>query len=299
VRVVEVRAHAKINLDLRIVGRRPDGFHELRTVFQSIALYDTLVVRAVRGVFGIACNMPGVPIDRTNLVWRAADALWKAAGRRGRVHGASIELKKRIPPEAGLGGGSSDAAATLVALNALWRLRLSPDELHAVAASIGSDVPFFLVGGTALGLGRGEELYALPDIAPASVVLVRPPFGVSTADAYSWYRSGVAAPSRRRTQRVPLAGKPSMHTVVNHLEPAVIARHPEIARIRRQLAGAGAFVSLMSGSGSAVFGLFADPDKARAAAARFARPGWQTVLTRTVRRSAAVPAISARIEPRQ
>ena len=191
-RVVEVRAYAKINLDLRIVGRRPDGFHELRTIFQSIALHDTLVVRAVRGVFGITCDMPGVPIDRTNLVWRAADALWKAAGRRGRVRGASIELKKRVPPQAGLGGGSSDAAATLLALNALWRLRLSHDDLHAVAATLGSDVPFFLVGGTALGLGRGEQLYALPDVTPSSIVLVQPPFGVSTADAYRWYRSAAA-----------------------------------------------------------------------------------------------------------
>src|SRR4029077_4498894 len=158
----------------RIVGRRPDGFHELRTIFQSIALHDTLVVRAARGVFGITCDMPGVPVDRTNLVWRAADALWKAAGKRGRVRGASIELKKRGPPQAGLGGGSSDAGATLVALNALWRLRLSHDDLHAVAATLGSDVPFFLVGGTALGLGRGERLYALPDITPTALVLVQP-----------------------------------------------------------------------------------------------------------------------------
>ena len=153
-------------------GRVPRAADDL----QSIALHDTLVVRAVRGVFGITCDMPGVPIDRTNLVWRAADALWKAAGRRGRVRGASIELKKRVPPQAGLGGGSSDAAATLLALNALWRLRLSPDDLHGVAATLGSDVPFFLVGGTALGLGRGEQLYALPDVTPSSIVLVQPPF---------------------------------------------------------------------------------------------------------------------------
>ncbi len=293
-RLVEVRAHAKINLDLRIVGRRPDGFHELRTIFQSIALHDTLVVRAVRGVFGIACDMPGVPIDRTNLVWRAADALWRAAGKRGRVRGASIELKKRVPPQAGLGGGSSDAAATLVALNALWRLRLSHDDLHAVAATLGSDVPFFLVGGTALGLGRGERLYALPDITPSALVLVQPPFGVSTADAYRWYRSGRSTRSRQREQRTALAGNRSAHGVMNDLEPAVVARHPEIGRIRRQLSDAGAFLSLMSGSGSAVFGLFGDREVARAAAARFDRPGWRTMVTRTVRRSAAAPSIVVR-----
>ncbi len=298
-RVVEVRAHAKINLDLRIVGRRPDGFHELRTIFQSIALHDTLMVRALRGVFGMTCDMPGIPLDRTNLVWRAADALWKAAGRRGRVRGVSIELKKRVPPQAGLGGGSSDAAATLVALNALWRLQLSHDDLHAVAATLGSDVPFFLLGGTALGLGRGEQLYALPDVTPSSIVLVQPPFGVATVDAYRWYRAGAPGlRSRARTQHATLTGNRSAHAVVNDLEPAVVARHPEIRRISRQLGADGAFLALMSGSGSAVFGLFRDRDAARAAAARFDRPGWRTVLTRTVRRSAAAPTLSVRTEPK-
>ena len=297
-KVVEVRAHAKINLALRIVGRRSDGFHELRTIFQSIALHDTLVVRAVRGVFGIACDMPGVPLDRTNLVWRAADSLWKAAGRRGRVRGASIELKKRVPPQAGLGGGSSDAAATLVALNALWRLRLSHDDLHTVAATLGSDVPFFLVGGTVLGLGRGEQLYALPDITPSSVVLVQPPFGVSTAEAYGWYRTSVGAGPRRRQQKASLPGSLSAHGVLNDLEPAVVARHPEIGRIRRQLSEAGGFLSMMSGSGSAVFGLFTDREAARAAAARFDRPGWRTVVTRTVGRSVAAPSVAARTDGR-
>src|SRR3954452_25250164 len=139
---VTLQASAKINLDLRIVGGRPDGFHELRTVFQTLALADVLTIRSTRGPFRLAGSAPGVPLDRRNRAWRAAAAAWRAAGERGPVRGLSIALEKRIPAAAGLGGGSSDAAATVLGVTRVLGLGLGPAELHRAAVSLGADVPF-------------------------------------------------------------------------------------------------------------------------------------------------------------
>src|SRR5688500_14358966 len=139
---VTIRAHAKINLDLRVLGSRPDGFHELRTVFQAISLHDTLTCVPREGPFAIECATAGVPLDRTNLIWRAADALWRALRRPGDARDAVITLEKRIPVQAGLGGGSANAAATLTALARAWRVPVRPAQLTDVAASLGADVPF-------------------------------------------------------------------------------------------------------------------------------------------------------------
>ena len=186
-RPVIVRAHAKINLDLRVLGTRPDGFHELRTVFQAIALHDTVACIPREGPFAIECTAAGVPLDRSNLVWRAADALWRALRRDGPVRDVVVRLEKQIPLQAGLGGGSADAAATLVALARAWRVPVRPAQLTDVAATLGADVPFFLSGGTALGLGRGDEIYPLADLPRHWIVLLVPGFGVSTSEAYGWY----------------------------------------------------------------------------------------------------------------
>src|SRR5262245_50409048 len=161
---VAIRAHAKINLDLRVLGPRPDGYHELRTVFQAISLHDVLECVTHDGPLAIECEMAGVPLDRANLVWRAAEALWTSLRRVGGARGVRIRLTKGIPVQAGLGGGSTDAAATLLALARFWRVSLRPNQLVDVAASLGADVPFFLSGGTALGLGRGDEIYPLADL---------------------------------------------------------------------------------------------------------------------------------------
>ena len=185
-RTVVVRPTAKINLTLRVGPRRADGFHDVRTLLQSIGIADTMAVAARRGPFALACRAPGVPTDETNLVWKAARALWTAAGREGEPRDAHIRLDKTIPHEAGLGGGSADAAAALTALNLVWELRQSRKDLHRVAAGLGADVPFFLMGGTALGTGKGDELYPVDDVARLGVVIVKPSFGVSTADAYRW-----------------------------------------------------------------------------------------------------------------
>ena len=153
---IRVRAHAKINLDLRVLGTRADGFHELRTVFQSIALHDTLTCVSRPGPFAIECEADGLPLGHTNLIWRAADRLWRALRRTGEARDVVVTLDKRIPQQAGLGGGSANAAAALVALSRLWRTEVRAEQLTDIAATLGADVPFFLAGGTALGLGRGD-----------------------------------------------------------------------------------------------------------------------------------------------
>ena len=184
---LKVSAFAKINLDLRVLGRRPDGYHELRTTFQSIALADTLTFTRSTGSFRIVCSDPACPTDKSNLVWRAAALVWKAARRRGAPKGVTVRLDKRVPMQAGLGGGSSDAAAALRALAKWWRVNVAPDELRRLASAVGADVPYFLEGGTALGLNRGDVLVPLDDIARRWVVLIVPDFGVSTKDAFGWW----------------------------------------------------------------------------------------------------------------
>ena len=281
-----VRAHAKVNLDLRVLGSRPDGYHELRTVFQSIELHDTLVCAARPGPLTLKCRNAAVPLDETNLVWLGAAGLWKALGRVGKPRDAVITIAKNIPVSAGLGGGSADAAAALQALARLWGgapLTL----LREVAAGVGADVPFFLSGGTALGLGRGEEIYPLVDLPAHWVVIVRPPFGVSTAEAYSWYDEDRAAGLRepRELQILPVPWPTRAAQMINDLEPPVLRRHPEIADLKTLLEEAGAVAAAMSGSGSAVFGLF----RSRAAAVKAIRPvsrgGARATLTRTLTRA--------------
>jgi 4-diphosphocytidyl-2-C-methyl-D-erythritol kinase len=280
------RAHAKVNLDLRVLGARPDGYHELRTVFQTIELHDTLVCVERPGAFALKCRAPGVPLDETNLVWKAAAALWNALGRAGGPRDTAITIEKVVPLESGLGGGSADAAAALQALGRLWG-GAPISLLREVASGIGADVPFFLSGGTALGLGRGEEIYPLVDLPPHFVVIVRPPFGVSTAEAYSWYDEDRAAGLRdpREFQILPVPWPSRAAQMINDLEGPVLRRHPEIGTLKTALREAGAVAAAMSGSGSAVFGLF----RSRAAAARVVRPlsrgGARALLTRTLTRA--------------
>ena len=267
-------------------GTRPDGYHELRTVFQSIELHDTLTCSERPGPFAIKSRTASLPLDPLNLVWKAAAALWKVLGRPGEPSDTLVTIEKVIPMEAGLGGGSADAAASLLAFARLWG-GAPVSLLREVAASIGSDIPFFLSGGTALGLGRGEEIYPLVDLPVHWVVIVRPAFGVSTAEAYSWYdedrTAGLKEP--RELQVLPVPWPSRAAQMVNDLEPPVMRRHPEIVDIKAALKNGGAVASSMSGSGSAVFGLF----RTRAAAAKMigplARGGAKTRLTKTLTRA--------------
>jgi 4-diphosphocytidyl-2-C-methyl-D-erythritol kinase len=182
---IQSREHAKFNLHLGILGRRADGYHDVETVLQTLALHDTLTCEAYDGPFSLCCDRSDVPVDASNLVWRAASLLAEVTGR-GAMADARITIEKRIPMQAGLGGGSADAAAALIALTRLWQLDVEPHTLHAIASRLGADVPFFLDGGTALGTGRGDALRPLPDFPASAVLVVMPPCGVPTADAYRW-----------------------------------------------------------------------------------------------------------------
>ena len=272
---MRVRAFAKINLSLRVMGLRSDGYHDLRTVFQSVALHDTLDIRVARGPFAISCTDPACPTDSSNLIWRAAQRIWRAAGRRGEPCGVTVRLEKRIPIEAGLGGGSSDAAAALRAFAALWAPKLAVERVRAIAASLGADVPYFLEGGTALGLDRGDELFPLADPPSSWVVIVVPPFGVSTKDAYGWWEASQAGQQTVRRKRVPAA---------NDLEREVVRRNPEIGRLVKALRRAGASMAAMSGSGSAVFGLFGSRASALRAARTLDRRRHEVIVTVTLNR---------------
>jgi 4-diphosphocytidyl-2-C-methyl-D-erythritol kinase len=281
---VHARALAKINLTLRVIGVHPDGYHELRTTFQSLALHDVLSFTRTEGAFTIECDAPGVPLDRSNLVWRAAEALWRISGRRGRLTGVRVRIAKRIPMQAGLGGGSSDAAATLRALNALWRVEGSASDLCGIGSRLGADVPYFLAGGTMLGVNRGDVLFPLVDRPRASVVLVSPDFGVSTKQAYAWWDADAGTARRSRRSVALTDGLPACEWI-NDLEGPVARRHPSIARLARQLRRLGAAHAAMSGSGSTLFGLFEDRMEAREAALRLSRPGLRTIVTATANRA--------------
>jgi 4-diphosphocytidyl-2-C-methyl-D-erythritol kinase len=285
-RALVLRPPAKINLTLRVGPRRADGFHDVRTLMQSIAFSDQISFTARSGPFSLHVRGPGVPADRENLVWRAADLLWRASGRTGEPRDAHVHLEKAIPMAAGLGGGSADAAAALVGLNVVWNLRRSRPDLARLAASLGSDVPFFLQGGTALCAGRGDEVYPVDDIARLGVVVVKPSIGVATADAYRWLdEDREATPDGIAPEPITLdVGWPAGPIeVTNDLQRPVAKRHPVVQEIIGACRQAGARVAAMTGSGSAVFAVFSEP-AARRAVARLRRPDWLVILTRTVAR---------------
>jgi 4-diphosphocytidyl-2-C-methyl-D-erythritol kinase len=279
-----LRPPAKINFVLRVGPVRSDGFHELHTIFQSIALTDTMTFTRTRRTFQLNIRGGEVPADRRNLVWRAAERLWSAGGRKGEPHGAAIDLQKRIPVAAGLGGASADAAAALVGLNRLWNLRLPTSELLELGTDLGSDVGFFFVGGAALGLGRGEQLYPLADTQTLGLIVVKPEFGVATADAYRWLDNDgdVSAPPATPAHSVDVGWATAPLMLQNDLQWPVARRCPEIAHICEILERAGA-APLMSGSGSAVFGVCA-LTRATAIARRVTRAGWRVFVTRTLSR---------------
>ena len=286
-RSLVLRPSAKINLTLRVGARRPDGFHDIRSVLQSIALSDRLTIAAERGPLRLDVR-PGVaPEGPANLVWRAATTLWKAIGRSGEPHGVRLTLEKEIPSAAGLGGASADAAAALVGLHAFWRARLSRRAVFELAAELGSDVPFFLVGGTALALGRGEDVVPLADVRPMRLALVKPPFAVVTPDAYRWFDADLDERQLPETDAVSAALDVGWPTdplrLINDLQAPVGRRHPDIAAMTHALARAGARAALMSGSGSAVFGVF-DAPWPRGWIGRLSRRGWQVIPTRTLSR---------------
>jgi 4-diphosphocytidyl-2-C-methyl-D-erythritol kinase len=249
---VSVRAFAKINLTLEVLGRRSDGYHEVATVLQTIDLADQLVIGPAPSL-RVECNDPSLE-GEANLVWRAAVALARSQGILPR---ARISIQKRIPVGMGLGGGSSDAAAALLALNRLWGLSLSTQQLSSIAAQLGSDVPFFLHGGTALGLGRGEQITPLPSAPPLALTLVCPAATLpgKTAQMYSrltpaHYTDGSAA---QRLVHALDAGAFAPDLLYNGFEAVAFQTFPELAPLRQRLEGLTVAPFRLSGAGPALF----------------------------------------------
>jgi len=268
-----IKAHAKINLTLDILYKRPDGYHELETVMQSIELHDILELTRTGGEITFSADSNDVPTGPRNLAWQAAALLKAETGCR---FGVRIKLKKFIPIAAGLGGGSADAAAVLAGLNRIWELDLSKKELAFIGGKIGSDVPFCIYGGAALARGRGELVTPLKQAPVLSLVLVKPPFGLSTAEVYRKFSEGgcrAGAFKRVDTEGMVRAvelrdGFSVALFLANALEPVVVEMKPEIAVIKEKLLYAGALGALMSGSGPTVFGVFESYEQAQRAAAK-------------------------------
>jgi 4-diphosphocytidyl-2-C-methyl-D-erythritol kinase len=280
---------AKINLSLRVLGRRPDGYHEIRTVFQTITLHDRLTFTSLDTPrIELECDAADVPTDDTNLVARAAKLL---GARFGVERGACVRLEKTLPAGGGLGGGSSNAAVALLGLARLWEIETTRDELSALGATLGADVPFFLTGGTALGTGRGTEIAPLEDAPGASLLVVTPRVKISTAEAYRALRAPALTkefpPVNLLVSRTKSDFSDSFPwALANDFEPVIFRHHPEIARAHAALVEAGARGALLSGSGSSVFGVFESAEQAaRARASLRMEEGWQTFACETLSRA--------------
>ncbi len=265
---LSINAYAKINLTLEVVRRLPTGYHELRTVFQQIELCDELLLADSHGDgIDLSCDHAGLPLGPTNLVWRAADLLRR---RFCPQRGVRIALRKRIPVGGGLAGGSTDAAATLLGLSELWHLHLPEAELLCLGAELGMDVPFCIMGGTALGTGRGECLQPLPCLSSFPTVIAHPGASVSTAEAYASLRPdqmGGGARSEAMMHAIRCADHKAVAAgLYNVFEQNIGARLPGIARIKSRMLDSGAWNAALTGSGACVFALTGSMDAAHAIA---------------------------------
>lgn len=316
---VTVRSFAKINLGLRIGATRADGFHELLTVYQTIGLHDVIRVNVGRGSgIEIQCADPLVPCNETNTCHRIVERAMVALRAKGRV---VIEIDKKLPVQGGLGGASANAVTTLLALERALRKALSPAERLRIAAEVGSDLPLFLIGGTVLGVGRGEQIYPLQDFHSTACVVVTPKVGVSTPKAFAdWDRRVQRLTPRKLTgpkgsDRMgmlsremsawlgePYSSAPSLSRagrgrageellwlvragIKNDFEEVVFPEYPELRVAKKALVRTGAEYASLSGSGSALYGLFGSRTAAAAAVIRLQSEGWaaqaSTTLTRT------------------
>jgi 4-diphosphocytidyl-2-C-methyl-D-erythritol kinase len=286
-RALKLRAYAKVNLGLEVLGLRDDGYHELRTLFQTIDLHDDIVLRPRPRAVTVRCDHSLVPTDGTNLAARAAEALRAYARVPG---GVEIEIRKRIPVGGGLGGGSSNAAAVLLGLDRLWKTGLGPDGLQRLARRLGADVPYFLLGGTALGLSRGDEVYPLRRQLRAHVVVVDPGIHVSTARVFARVDAGLTP--RLNSNSIfyfvsrELEGAGAFRFLVNDLEEAALEEAPvlreQARRIRAVLLEEGARLAALSGSGGSYFGLFEGARPAERARAALASEGFRALVARTL-----------------
>ena len=321
---IAVRSFAKINLGLKIGPARADGFHQLRTIYQTIGLHDVVRVDVQPGSgIEIRCNHPRVPLDESNTCYQAAERVLKAAKASAKI---IVQIDKRLPVQGGLGAGSSNAVATMAGLERALETKLAAEDKMLIAAEIGSDVPLFLIGGTVLGIGRGEEVYPLPDLPGMNLVIVTPPISVSTPKAFAqWDKlvareaeltgAGAAGTINKFSQAVdawlkervfsqavsasgPASGVPAMGGdraetplldlvragIENDFERVVFPEYPDLREVKRVLEREGARYASLSGSGSTVYGLFPSGEEAQAAAARMCASGHAAVATTTLTR---------------
>jgi 4-diphosphocytidyl-2-C-methyl-D-erythritol kinase len=290
------RAYAKVNLGLRILDKRSDGFHELRTVFQTISLFDRIQLSwaAGRAVgISLSCNRKDLETPN-NLAVRAAEALLQETGKKGRL---KITLEKRIPSGAGLGGGSADAGTTLVGLCRLLKTPPPHEMLLEIAAELGSDIPFFLQGGRSVGVGRGDEVYPLPELPKQWLLVLAPNLHISTPEAYrdlaSARADGLTVTAKQRIINVfgSGIGPPRVRAaqsfagaLTNDFEAVIFHRFPYLGILKLHLEKAGARSSALSGSGSALFGLFATREAAEVARERLGKIDGDVFVVSTVTR---------------
>jgi len=286
---LQVKAFAKINWILRVLGKRSDGYHEIDTVFQTISLHDdlTFALRKDNRIV-LHSDAPDVPHDDTNLISRAAYALRDFAGVD---FGVDVHLVKRIPAQGGLGGASSNAAVTLLALNHLWRLELQIDQLENIGRRLGSDVPFFFTGGTARATGTGTTILPLGDTAKRHLLIVTPQVRVSTPNAYRALRAPSlttkgSASILSSSFAEPTSNDLDQWALNNDFEGVIFEIEPEIRRVKTALLDAGALGGLLAGSGSSVFGIFASKDaRERALADLKLEDGWRVFSGETFSRN--------------
>jgi 4-diphosphocytidyl-2-C-methyl-D-erythritol kinase len=290
--LLKLPSFAKINWTLRILGKRADGYHEIATVLQSVSLCDELIFELRDDdQISLTCDDPSIPIDESNLIVKAARSL-------SHQHGVDIKLLKKIPAKGGLGGGSSNAAVTLLALNHLWRLGFGDGDLRRIGCGLGADVPFFISGGTAVAMGIGTEIQQVVDYPHQHLIIITPNASVSTATAYE----SLNAPSLTTPDSVsilsssftePFSRDSSQWPLHNDFEGVIFEIEPEIRRAKSALLDAGAHAALLAGSGSSVFGIFTD-EAARNQALRNVRceAGWRVFACHTLSRSEYCQAIS-------
>jgi len=291
-RALRIRCPAKINLGLWILGRRPDGYHEIDTIMQTVALEDELLLEP--GSDGFELTTRGLPIhpDGPNILERA----WDLIAARNPSRGIRVRLTKRIPVAAGLGGGSSDAAGFLVGLDHWLGLDLAENEMQDLAARLGSDVPFFLKGGTARATGRGEQVRHLCPAPPGWVVLATPPVAISTTWAYGRVKIPLTPAGQGATILAAAIASQDWRSISPHFhndfEDVVLSEFEVVAGLRRALGGSGSLGSLLSGSGSTVFGLARTRDEAQSAAKTAAALGASVHVVRTTERGVALAGLS-------
>jgi 4-diphosphocytidyl-2-C-methyl-D-erythritol kinase len=284
---ISLPSFAKLNLGLSLAGRRSDGYHQLCTIFQTVSLADEISF-APADDLRLTCSDPRIPVDAGNLIIKAALTLQERFAIRS---GASIHLTKRIPTAGGLGGGSSNAAVALLGLTKLWELQADAEQLHDFAVTLGSDVPYFLVGGTALGTGRGTEIEPLPEIEAKQLLIVTPDVSVSTREAFN--RLAKRNLTSDEVNRILLnyrlaAGSGDLRTtaLANDFEETVFATYPEIGSAKQKLLELGAVDAALSGSGASVFGIF-DNEGTRQAAQKALgnEANWRSFAVATLSRN--------------